>query len=375
MKVLHIIPAYYPAFFYGGPIESVHKLCQRLGKMDCSVRVLTTDANGPERLDQFAKDEDIDFGSGLHVRYCRRNCATSVSVQLVLRLIPFLRWTDVVHLTGVYSFPTIPTLLGCRILRKPLVWSPRGALQRWHGSSRVKLKAAWESVCRITAPATLTLHVTSEEEKLESLKRFPTAKVVVIPNGVEIPPAINHRGRKGSLRLLYVGRLDPKKGIENLLKACARLRRNGFPFLLVVAGTGEAEYEVSIRRLIVELGLAEIVEMVGQVTGVAKQRLFENTDVVVVPSHTENFGMVVAEALAAGVPVIASKGTPWSRIQEIRCGLWVANDPDGLADAIESMSIQPLREMGERGREWMKKEFSWDSVSQQMEKAYRNLLS
>ena len=375
MKVLHIIPAYYPAMFYGGPIESVHQLCRRLSKINCAVRVLTTDANGPKTLVQVAKDEDVEIEDGLQVRYCRRLIATSVSIQLVLRLYPSLKWAEVVHLTGVYSFPTIPTLIGCKIMRKPLVWSPRGALQRWHGSSRVRSKAAWESVCRITAPAALTLHVTSEEEKLESLKRFPATNVVVIPNGVEIPPAINHSSGRGSLRLLYIGRLDPKKGIENLLKACARLRRNGFPFLLVVAGTGEAEYEVSIRRLIVELGLAETVEMVGQVTGAAKQGLFENADIVIVPSHTENFGLVVAEALAAGVPVIASKGTPWSRIQEIRCGLWVANDPDGLANAIESMSIQPLREMGERGREWMKKEFSWDSVSQQMEKAYRNLLS
>src|ERR1700737_1602234 len=104
-------------------------------------------------------------------------------------------------------------------------------------------------------------------------------------------------------------------------------------------------------------------EMLGTILAEAKKRLFDWSDVALVPSYTENFAIVVAEALAHGVPVIASKGTPWSRLEEMRCGLWVDNDPETLADAIRGINTMPLQDMGTRGREWMQNEFSWRSVT------------
>jgi glycosyltransferase involved in cell wall biosynthesis len=106
--------------------------------------------------------------------------------------------------------------------------------------------------------------------------------------------------------------------------------------------------------------------MLGAVVSKEKKALFEYSDVALVPSYTENFAIVAAEALAHGVPVIASKGTPWSRLEEMGCGLWVDNDPESLANAIRSISTMPLRDMGLRGREWMQNEFSWRSVTNQM---------
>ena len=85
--------------------------------------------------------------------------------------------------------------------------------------------------------------------------------------------------------------------------------------------------------------------------------------------------MVVAEALAHSVPVIASKGTPWQRVEKMGCGLWVGNDPNSLARAIRQMSAMPLREMGQRGRQWMQDEFSWDRVARDMAELYRNLIA
>jgi glycosyltransferase involved in cell wall biosynthesis len=122
------------------------------------------------------------------------------------------------------------------------------------------------------------------------------------------------------------------------------------------------------------LGLSQQVRMVGDVRGEVKQNLFEHTDTVIVPSYTENFGMVVAEALAHAVPVIASTGTPWSRLEEMGSGLWVNNDPESLAKAIEHMSKMPLSEMGRRGREWMRKEFTWESRAREMMEAYKKLV-
>jgi len=216
------------------------------------------------------------------------------------------------------------------------------------------------------------LHVTSEEEARESRSRLPGIETVVIPNGVEVPEKTAHAEGNGTLRLLYLGRLHPKKGIENLLAACKLL--NGSSYRLTIAGAGDARYETGLRQKIQELVLTDRVKMVGEVVGEAKSNLFENADVVVVPSHTENFGMVVAEALAHAVPVIASKGTPWKRIEEVGCGLWVANDPGSLAHAIERIGDMPLGEMGRRGRSWMAEEFSWKRRAREMRKYYSSLL-
>ena len=187
----------------------------------------------------------------------------------------------------------------------------------------------------------------------------------MIPNGVDVPADLNRVERNGELRMLFIGRLDPKKGIEALLKACS-LVDSALPWRLAIAGWGPPEYVSQLKEQIHALGLSGRVEMLGPVLSEAKKGLFECSDVALVPSYTENFAIVVAEALAHGVPVIASKGTPWSRLEDMRCGLWVDNDPESLADAIRSISTMPLQDMGRRGREWMQNEFSWRSVTNQM---------
>jgi glycosyltransferase involved in cell wall biosynthesis len=189
--------------------------------------------------------------------------------------------------------------------------------------------------------------------------------MAMIPNGVDVPAILDRIERQGKLRLLFIGRLDPKKGIESLLAACS-LVDSELPWHLAIAGWGSPEYVSQLKERIHALGLDQRVELMGEVISEAKKRLFENSDVALVPSHTENFAIVVAEALAHGVPVIASKGTPWNRLEEMKCGLWVDNDPATLADAIRSISTMRLQDMGVLGREWMQNEFSWRSVSEKM---------
>jgi glycosyltransferase involved in cell wall biosynthesis len=329
--------------------------------------VLTTDADGLDSVLEVEKDKDILL-EGFRVRYCRRRFRHSVSPTLVRLLRPYIAWADVVHLHYVYSFPTLPTLLQCHLLGKPVVWSPQGGLQRWQGSSRRGLKGAWDlSWYYASDLSRLTLHLTSEQEQIETSAKFPQLKTCVIPNGVDVPSDLHPRERSGELRMLFLGRLHPIKGIECLLKACGNLAASvDLRWRLSIAGGGDPAYVVQIRQLISSLGLQERVRMVGPVTGEAKKKLFEDSDLVVVPSHSESFGLVVAEALAHGVPVIASKGTPWSGLEQKGCGLWVANDPETLANALRKISAMPLRDMGLRGRDWMQKEFTWDSIAKRM---------
>jgi len=370
MKVLHVVPSFYPAYFYGGPIRSTFELCRNLVELGCEVRVLTTDANGLGKVLDVDKSEEVELPEGFRVRYCPRRQRHSVSPTLMRLLPTYMRWADVVHLTGVYNFPTLPTVFLGRSLNKPLIWSPRGALQRWEGSSRIGLKAVWDFLWYHTADrAELTMHVTSEQESRETLARFRKLRMAMIPNGVDVPIDLNRIERNGELRLLFIGRLDPKKGIEALLKACS-LVDSAPPWRLAIAGWGAPEYVSQLKERIHALGVKGRVEIIGEVLSEAKKRLFECSDVTLVPSYTENFAIVVAEALAHSVPVIASKGTPWSRLEDMKCGLWVDNDPETLAAAIRSISTMPLQDMGSRGRKWMQNEFSWRSVTNQMLDVY-----
>jgi len=144
---------------------------------------------------------------------------------------------------------------------------------------------------------------------------------------------------------------------------------------LSVCGEGEADYQACLKSLAAELDLTTRVTFHGRVDGAAKEKQFAEADLCVVPSFTENFCNVVAESLVRGLPVVASKGTPWGRVTEIDCGLWVDNDAATLASAIRQMQTMPLQEMGERGRRWMQREFSWPNVAEQMIQQYETLIA
>lgn len=374
MKVLHIVPSFFPAWRDGGPTESVYRLCRGLAGIGCHVRVLTTDSNGPNEVMDVEKDREAILADFLSVRYCHRVLQDSVSPALLKWLPSYVRWADIVHLTAVYSFPTLPALFLTNLLKKPVVWSPRGSLQRWGRTSKPILKTYWEQICYRLCPKHLILHVTSQQEGEESQRRLPGINTVVIPNGVEVPPQVNHVPRNDILRLGFLGRLDPKKGIENLLAACEKLKgENNLPFLLTIGGSGSQLYAQTIHNSIKKLSLATHVNMVGHIEARRRRQFFENIDILVIPSYTENFGLVVAEALAHGVPVIASKGTPWKRLEEEGCGRWVENDSSSLAQAIREMNGMPLTTMGQRGRAWMQREFSWNRVADSMIQTYRQL--
>ena len=373
MRILHIVPAFYPNLYHGGLI--VYNLCNALARHDgIEVRVLTTDAAKAPGKKAAGDQCPIPTPLAYLVYYCRKRFAVSVAPGMLWHMAGLVRWADLVHLTEVYSFPSIPSLLVCRILRKPVVWSPHGALQRWEGSRRIALKAIWERVSRSIAPQRLLLQVTSEQEARESAERLPGVETAMVLHGVEIPDKVLPTTGNGVLRILYLGRLDPIKGIENLLEACGLLNHSSsVSWSLTIAGAGDVRYSRSIRERIDKLGVSQQVILLGEVTGESKEALFGNTDVLVAPSHKESFCMVVAEALAHSVPVIVSRGTPWQRVEKMRCGLWVDNAPESLAKAIEQMARMPRCEMGQRGRDWMQREFSWAQRASEMIDIYAEL--
>ena len=366
MKVLHISPSFHPSKAYGGTIRSGYGLCRGLAELGCDVRVLSTDSDGIGHVLDVTNncDQQIDC---FRVRYCHKWFRHSISPALLWTLPSYVQWANVLHLTAVYSFPTFPALFWARWFRKPMVWSTRGALQRWDGSSRPALKWIWESACqKLAVRSKLILHATSQLEAERNSERFPDFRTVVIPNGVDLPKNPQRTDSGGKLRLLYLGRLDPIKSIDSLLEACAIVERLELDWQLNIAGSGVPTYIKFLKSKVQEHGLSQRVRFVGEVSGQNKEVLFAETDVLVLPSHVENFAIVVAESLAHALPVIASKGTPWKGLETNHCGLWVDNDPASLAAAICTIRTMPFREMGTEGRKWMERAFSWRSVSCEM---------
>jgi len=259
------------------------------------------------------------------------------------------------------------------------VWSPRGALQasyEWAGAQRRVAKRVWEKVCNgIVKGQRCVLHVTSEGERYASLQLIPAARAEIVPNGVDVPedePQRNWRPQD-RLRLLFLGRVDRKKGLENLFDALSKFRPTELN--LNICGTGDTAYVESLRARVEASGLAPMVNFRGHVDGEEKTEAFAQADVCVVPSHNENFGMVVAEALAHGVPVIASTGTPWAAVVDQGCGYWVPNDPDSLVHALRAIRQEDLESMGKRGRAWMRREFTWATIAGRMHEIYAQEIS
>ncbi len=375
MRVLHITPAFHPADAYGGPPQSAYGLVRALARAGADVRVLTTDANGPRRLSVDCERE-LTLEPGLRVRYFRRAAFEATAPALFSALGPRVAWSSLVHLHAVFNSTTLPTLALARALDRPLVWTPRGALQRWAGTRRRRAKALWMAAARRLCPRRTLLHVTSEAEREQSAAALPGTPAVVIPNGVEVPEATVHHPSTGGTRFVFVGRLDPIKGLENLLAACARVRVDPTAprFRLTIAGAGQATYEGSLRALTTELGLAPVVEFVGPVDEAGRTRLFERSDCLVLPSHSENFGLVVVEAMAHGLAVIASRGTPWAALPSVRAGFWTDNAPESLAAAMLEAARSDLREMGAHARAYATERFSWSHVAERMLATYERMI-
>lgn len=377
LKVLHVAPTFFPAVYWGGTIHCNLGLCDALaGLPNVIVSVLTTDSAGLRRDERVVHSGgEVTFPAGYNVRYARRRFGVSISFELLRKLWPMVKVADVVHLTSAYSFPTIPTILVCRLLGKPLLWSPHGALQRWEGSRKPIVKTAWEAVCNAFMDRRrCTLHVTSEMEAAESMKKVRCAQAEIIPHGVDIPNPLPARTWQpaGMLRLMFIGRLDQKKGIENLIVAMTKLDTDT---TLDIYGAGDDAYVKGLKENVLRAGVTARVRFHGHVEGKVKSAAFWNADICVVPSHTENFAMVVVEALAHGVPVIASTGTPWQKLTERQCGAWVSNEPAVLAATIEELRRSDLESMGVRGRDWMQRDYSWVSVAGRMRALYSGLVN
>ena len=234
--------------------------------------------------------------------------------------------------------------------------------------------------------AATCLHATAPKELAEIRAFGLRTPVAIVPMPVEILPLPVEQDRAGLLRslgldedrksVLFLGRLHPVNGLERLVRVWARTSRSHPDWRLVLAGPDEDGFRARLERLIAVAGLGNSVRLVGPVNAVQKAALFANARLLVMPSDSESFGMAIAEALAHGLPVLTTTGTPWSNLPGANAGWWVAPTEEALAATLSEALALPdvtLRAMGARGAT-LARSYSLEIVCARFEELYRWVL-
>jgi glycosyltransferase involved in cell wall biosynthesis len=219
-------------------------------------------------------------------------------------------------------------------------------------------------------------HATADAEA-ESLRRSGFQQpIAVIPNGVAVPERERVKSTSAApRRALFLSRLHPKKGLPMLIEAWARVEPKDWELVLV--GPSEDGHRAELEKQVRQRGLGEAVTFRGPVADDAKWSEYRKADLFVLPTHSENFGIVVAEAMAAGLPVITTTGAPWEELETHGCGWWVEPEVDSIKQALKEAvhcTDEERRAMGKRGRQLVKEHYSWQGVAERMIAAYHWLL-
>jgi glycosyltransferase involved in cell wall biosynthesis len=283
-----------------------------------------------------------------------------------------------VHDHGIWSQSNWAAAHAAQRARKPYVLSPRGMLEPWALEYKAtKKRIAWMLYQRDIVNNAALMVATSAEECENIKKLLPKMPVAIVPNGVSWPPVLQREfGLKhGSRRLLFMSRVHPKKNILGLVRAWHMVLNSGAApdWVLQIAGPDELRHTAQVSELVEALGLSAKVELLGSVNEQSKAAVMGAAHALILPSFSENFGVVVAEGMAHGLPVIATTGTPWASLHQHDCGWWVEPSDTALADAISqctSLSDQARTEMGQRGRRFARESFSWQGIGESMASVY-----
>lgn len=254
---------------------------------------------------------------------------------------------------------------------------PHGTLSAW-ALSRSKLKKKLSTIFfrQKAALRRADLLFATCRAEYEDIRNYGLSNpVAIIPNGidfVEIPQNISKKKQ-----LVFLSRIHPKKGIDLLLKSWESVQAKFPNWELKIAGNDQNEYANLLKQQIKQSGCKQV-ELVGEINGDDKFRFLSEAAIFVLPTHSENFGIAIGEALACGTPVITTTGAPWGGLVDNDCGLWIDLSVENLTAALVDMMSRPLEQlsrMGENGREWVRRNFSWEEIAKRTVQSYQWVLN
>lgn len=374
-SILHVVASLKASS--GGTSRSVPALCEALAAFGSDVSLAAQSARWPASAELVPKASLVHthLVPGVSIPALRLSYSPGFASEL--RSICRLRRIEIIHVHGVWVHANHVAARVARELRIPLVVSPRGMLEEWAIAYRGwKKRLAWSLYQEADLTGARACCATSGEEARQLRQLGLRMPVAVIPNGVEIPERpVPTLPRLGIRTVLFLSRIHPKKGVLDLVRAWAALRPLGWR--LLIAGPDEDGHANVVRAAVAACGLGGDVEFTGEVGGEVLQQLWGLADLFVLPTRSENFGMVVAEALAREIPVITTRAAPWAELEERRCGWWIEQGPEPLRAALAVAMSLPDAErqaMGERGRRLVEERYAWARVAQETSDFYNWLL-
>lgn len=373
MKVLHVIPAI--AACDGGPSRVVLDTCRALRSVGVEAEIATTNADGKHNLP--IPNEVPATVEGVPVYFFERQYPWRYKFSWGLT-----RWLkanvaryDLLHIHAVFSYSTAAAAFYARKYSIPYIVLPHGMLAPWPVRRNWLLKKVYlKAIEQKNLERAAAVHFTAEEELQMSVIRGSSN--FVLPCIVDFdlkgkgvrPPLASSR-----LRILFLSRIDPKKGIDILIDALSRLARDGREFDLILAGSGEQKYEERVKAMLHNAGLSTKTRMTGFVEGAEKAALFETADIFVLPSHDENFGIAVVEAMAAGIPVVISnKVNIHDHIREANAGVVISASIDDLTHALRQLMDSPAlrQQIGSNGRRLVETRYAWLETVKELAQVY-----
>lgn len=379
MRILHVIPG---LAYSSGPTHVVLHLAERLADRGHKVSIYYLTGRGYDTV--FPRNSSVEM-RGFPVKIFKKwGYAPSLHRHLDQTVSQF----DIIHIHSLWSYPNIAATQAAWRHGIPYLMRPIGSLEPWCMlTSRCKKRIYMALIERRHLKRAAAIHATSEQEALNIAKLGIGTKIVVVPNGINpdeynvMPPreVFRERFNIGTNKkvVLFLGRLHPKKGLNILVESFAQVYRVTPNVILGIVGPDEGGYVNMIKSQVERLGITNAVIFAGELKGQDKLAAYAAADVFVLPSHSENFGIVVAEAMASGLPVVVSRNTPWQDVERQNAGLWVNLKVEEISQAILTIlnNQRTALKMGQNGRMLVRDKYSWYKITKQMLKVYENILA
>jgi glycosyltransferase involved in cell wall biosynthesis len=388
MRVLHVIPSYEPAWPFGGTVTATSQLCRALARQGVDVTVYTTDADGKGGHLDVPLNETVDLG-GVKVRYFRCDFGVKkafYSRSLSKKLKETIKDFDLVHVSAIWQWIQVDVYKICKSFSKPYMVSVHGSFSPWPwNQSLIRKRLYWHLFGKGTIKNSTAIHFTTEDERLKSFTAVPLLKKIpsfIVPNGINTKKIKREKNIKDRLSisknkfvLLFIGRIHRTKGIHFVLEALKKLKDKKF-LLLIVGHKEDADYV----KLLIKLS-GELQNQVIWHEPIARDEVWDfyySSDLFVLPSHGENFGMAVVESMACGLPVLISKNVGiWREVQSDDAGIIVDQDADEIAKVLLELSdnTRDLNKVSQNTRRTATDRYDIEKVASLMIKAYTDVLS
>ena len=383
MSIAHVIASINQDI--GGPAYSVPSLLTALEKLDYQPHLFTLNYAYHGEMYKLGSVKLHSYETGYLSRLLR-------GYHLGLRedlLGLAQKELSLIHTHGLWMYPNVASRVAANKYNIPLVISPRGMLEPWaRERAKLKKKLAWFFYEKKNIKSARLFHVTAKAEA-ESLREFGiTQPIAQIPNGVHVPDdsEIPERGfiKKYSPHLadkkwvLFLSRLDPKKGTDILLRAWSKIYSDYPDHLLVIAGPDLIGWRRELEKYVFENRMGKAVMFTGAAQADLKSCLLAHSEVLVLPTHSENFGNIVTESLSHRTPVITTYGAPWEELRTVDAGWWIENTEEELERTLrEALDLSPitLDEKGRNGRKLVEQRYSWGKVATSFDLLYRWMFS